>query len=117
VTVEIEPGTSCVEMRSETSNEVEISGPRQVGAGEQQKEWRRVDTAVVAAERHFAQRRHLSAWSLVQDLPGLGVGRCVLFRRLIDCKAVEHASCDGRIEPEHLPGRDKGVTAKNSAEP
>ena len=39
---------------------------------------RRIDAAVIEAERHLAQRRHLAAAHLVQDLAGLGVGRGIV---------------------------------------
>ena len=61
-------------MRPQAADEVEVAGALQVGAGQHQEERRRIDAAVVAAERHLAERRHLAAASLVQDLAGLGVG-------------------------------------------
>ena len=50
-----------------------VGGVLPVQAGEHDEQRRRVDGAVVATERHFAQRGELALARLVQDLAGLGV--------------------------------------------
>ena len=52
----------------------EIAGAFRVKSGKEQQQ-REIDAAVVQSERHFAQRRHLAAAHLVQDLSRLGIGK------------------------------------------
>ena len=53
----------------------------EIEAGEHDEERGRVDRAVIAAERHLAEPRHLAAARFVEDLAGLGVGGLVDSRR------------------------------------
>jgi hypothetical protein len=52
------------------SRNAEIPGAIGVRAGEHHEQRCRIDAAVIATERHLAQRRHLALARLVHDLAG-----------------------------------------------
>ena len=85
--------------------------------GEEEKERRRIDGAVVAAERHLAQVGHLAMASLVQDLAGLGIGLRIELGRLRGGERAKHAPRHRWIHPQHEHGRDDAVATKDGAEP
>src|SRR5438876_9757520 len=45
----------------------------EVSGGQQNKQWRGIDAAIIAPERHFAQRWHLAAAGFMQNLAWFGV--------------------------------------------
>jgi hypothetical protein len=51
-----------------------VAGALDVEAGEQDEKRGRIDAAVILRERHLAQRGHLAAAHLVQDLARLCIG-------------------------------------------
>ena len=61
----------------------QIVGALGIEAGKQDEERRRVDAAVVLAERHLMQGRHLAVAHFVQDLARLGVGSGIGLLRLV----------------------------------
>ena len=52
---------------------VEIAGALEIGARQHDEQRRRVDAAVVAAERHLAELGHLAVTGFMQDFAWLGV--------------------------------------------
>ena len=86
----------------------------EVRAGQHDEQRRRVDAAVVAAERHLAERGHLAVAHLVQDLAGLGVALGVDLGRLRRGQKREHAARElGSIHSISsavmMPSRPNGV--------
>ena len=79
-----------------------VAGALGVEAGEQHEQRRRIDAAVVEPERHLAQRRHLAAAHLVQDLARLGVG--APDRRVLAWNAASR-----RSTPRAMPGSHHSI--------
>src|SRR5581483_4856316 len=71
------------DMRPDLADERDIAGPFETSAGEHDEKRRRIDAAVIFAERHFAKRRHFAVPDLVKNLAGLGVRPGIDLRRLI----------------------------------
>ena len=88
-----------------------------VRAGKHDEQRRRIDAAVVAAERDLAQRRHLAAPRFVQDLAGLGIARRVGLLRLRRGEKSQHAARDVRRDPQAFERRDDAVAAEGGVEP
>ena len=109
--------SACSMLRPQRRRQRAIAGALQVRAGEHHEQRRRVDAAVVAPERHLAERRHLAAARLVQDLAGLRVLRRIAGRRLRRRQEAEHAARQLRLEPEQLERGDDAVAAERRAEP
>ena len=97
--------------------QVVVAGAVVVGGGEQEEQRRRVDAAVVARERHLAERGHLAAAHLVHDLAGLGVLGRIVAIRLSRGQEAQHAARERGVEPEHRVRRDQRVAAERRAEP
>ena len=96
---------------------LDVAGAFQVKAGEQHEQRRRIDAAVIEAERHLAQRRHFAAAHLVQDFSRLGVGERIGGFGLIVGEATQHAARDVRAPPQHLQSGDQAVAAEGGREP
>ena len=88
-----------------------------VEARERDEKRRRVDRAVVAAERHLAEPRELALAQLVQDLAGLHVGGRVLAPGLVRREKAQHAPRRVGVEPEHLHRGEEAVAAEHGREP
>ena len=72
----------------------EVAGALEIVAGQHDEERRRIDAAVIAAERHLAEPAISPRRSLVQDLPGLGIGRRIGLGRLVGGQIGQHAARD-----------------------
>ena len=81
---------------------------------EDEEERRRVDRAVVAGEPELGGA---AVAHLVDDLPGLGVDRRVLARRLQLGERVQRADRDLGAEQERLQRGDRRVAAEHGHEP
>ena len=117
VAVDLDPGQRRLDVGPELEHGGEIAGAVEVGAGQHDEERRRVDAAVVAAERHLPELGHLAEAHLVQDLAGLGVGGGVDLGRLGGGEVAQHAAGDLRVEPERLQRGDQRVAAEDGGEP
>ena len=73
VAVFVDPAQRGLDVRPDLGQGLAIAGALEIHAGEHEEERRRVDRAVVAAERHLAEVGHLAVTALVQDLARLGV--------------------------------------------
>ena len=104
-------------MRPEALDEGAVARPLVIGVSEHDEQRRGVDAAVIPSKRHFAQRRHLAAPHLVEDLAGLRVLRVRVARRLRRGKKRQHAAGDLGSGPQQLVGRDQAVAAEGRAEP
>ncbi len=89
-----------------------VAGPLGVEAGEHDEQRRRIDAAVIEAEGDFAQRRHLAAAHLVQDLARLRVRLRIVALGLQRRQSAQHAVRHAGIEPEHLQRGDQTVAAE-----
>ena len=112
----IQPSAASI-CRPERPQRLGLPGAVQPGAGQRHEQRRRIDAAVVAAERHLAQFRHLAVAHLVQDLAGLGIRRRIEAGGLHRRQVPQHAERDGRVEPERQPGGDQRIPAEDGAEP
>jgi hypothetical protein len=113
----VDPRERAFEMGPQLLEQHEIAGSLEVGGRHHRKQRRRVDAAVVALERHLAQRRHLSAAHLVDDLARLGIALGVVRVRLVRREEPQHAARDRRIDPERLERHDQRIAAERRAEP
>ena len=104
-------------MRPEPPEKCAIARSIEVRAGEDDEQRRRVDAAVIAAERHFAEAGHFTGARLVQDLArlrvllrahGIGLGRGEI---------GEHAAGDIGTDPKGLQSGNNSVAAEGRAEP
>ena len=98
-------------------DELHVAGAVRIGAGEIDVERRRVDAAIVAAERQLAQHRHLALARFVHDLARLRIAERRCLRRLVLGEERQHAARQARIEPQHLQGGDHAVAAERRREP
>ena len=99
------------------ADRLEVARAIEVAARQHHEERRGVHAAVVAAERDLAERGHLAAPGLVQDLARLGVAGRIGPRRLGRGQRHQHAARDGRIRPEQRERREDPVAAEDRAEP
>ena len=104
-------------MRPQPRDERPVARAREILACEHHEERRRIDAAVVASERHFAEARHFGAARLVQDLAGFGVLLRVDVVRLGGGQVAEDAARELRMDPEQLQGGNDAVAPKRRAEP
>src|SRR5215831_7972303 len=100
VTPAIDPLQCSLDMRPQRRRERAITGPIEIRPGEDDEKWCRVDAAVIAAEWHLAEPRHLAVPSLMQDFSGLGVLFAVDAVRLGCGKVRQDALREPRIHPE-----------------
>src|SRR6202012_3061758 len=56
----VDPAKSGLDIRPKLLDGVESAGALQIGAGQYDEEGRGIDTAVIAAKRHFTEFRHLA---------------------------------------------------------
>ena len=98
-------------------DEGEIARASRIGACEQHEQRRRVDAAVIATKRHFAQRRQLAFARFVQNLARRRVVEGGSFVRLIFGQELQHAARNGGIEPEQLQCGDDAVASERGGEP
>ena len=100
IAVSVDPMQRRLHMGPQRSYRREIPGALEIFAGQQDEQRCRIDAAVVSAERHFAEARHLAIAHLVQDLARLGVPLGIHLRRLGCRQEPEHSLGDRRIEPQ-----------------
>jgi hypothetical protein len=113
----VDPAQRRLDVRPQLRNRVTVAGALDIKSGQQHEQRRGIDAAVVHAERHFAQRRHLAAAHLVQNLPRLGVGQRIGGLGLKGCKPPQHAARDVGTPPQHLQRRDQAVAAERGRKP
>ena len=113
----VHPAQRRQDVRPQPAHGLDVVGAFEIGARQHDEQRRGIDAAVVVAERHLAQQRHLALAHLVQDLAGLGVGRLVGGLGLVARQVAQHAAGDGGIEPQRLHGGDQRVAAEHRAEP
>ena len=113
----VHPAQSRLDRRPQFLDRFIIAGALRIEPGEQDEERRGIDAAVIEAERHLAQRRHLAAAHLVQDFPRLRVGERIGGLGLIGGEPAQHAARDVRAPPQHLQRRDQAVAAERRREP
>ncbi len=117
VAVVVDPVERALDVRPDVSEELAVARAVPILAGEHHEERRRVDAAVVAAERHFAHARHLAVAHLVDDLARLRLLRLVHAVGLRRGEELEHAARDAGVDPQRLECGDDAVAAEWSAEP
>ena len=117
VTVSVDPIERCLRVRPERAHRLQIAGAGVVLAEQQHIQRRRVDAAVIAAERHFAQVGHLAVAHFMQNLPRLGVPLGLDRGGLGLCQEFQDALGDGGIGPQCHQRGDDAVAAERRAEP
>ena len=105
VAVAVDPAQGGLDVGPERLDERPVAGALVVGAGQQDEQRRGIDAAVVAAEGHLLQRRHLAVAGLVQDLARLGVLLGDHLRRLGGGQVRQHAPAQARAAATGTPGR------------
>ena len=113
----VDPGQRRFDVRPQRRDGLVVAGPLGIEAGEHDEQRRRIDAAVIEAERDFAERRHLAAAHLVQDLAGLRVRGGIVGGGLERGEPAQHAARDAGIEPEHLQRGDQSVAAERGRVP
>ena len=91
IAIAVHPVQSHLDVGPYGTQKIEVARALVVGGGEHDEQGRRVDAAVIAVERDFAQQRHLAFARFMQDLTGLGVLPGKYFRRLVGGKIIEHS--------------------------
>ena len=71
VAVNIGPLHRSFDIRPDFADEPQIPGLLAIGAGQHDEQQGRIDTAIVVAERDFAEKGHLAISGFVKDFPGL----------------------------------------------
>ena len=117
VAVPFDPGQRVIDVGRQRANEGGVTGPAEVGRGQHHEERCGIDAAVVAPERHLAERGHLAPPRLVQDLPRLRVALGRGLGRLRGGQEAEHAAGDLGRDPEDLHRGEDPVASKRRAEP
>jgi hypothetical protein len=117
VAIPINPFERRLDMRPESPNCLEIAGAFKIGACQHDKKWRRIDAAVVAAERHLAQAGHFAVTRFMKDFAWLGVGAGVDGGGLSGRKVRQHPARDCGIEPQRFQGRDDAVAPEDRTVP
>ena len=112
----IQPMAACSAGHSSV-DQGEVAGARGIGAGQHDEQRGRVDPAVVAAERHLAQPRHLALARLVHDLARRRVVEARGLGRLMGGQILQDAAGQRRVEPQHLQRGDDRVAAEGGREP
>ena len=74
----VDPLQRRLDRRPQLGQRFVVAGALDIEAGQQNEQRGRIDAAVILRERHLAQRRHLAAAHLVQDLAGLGIGERIV---------------------------------------
>ena len=111
------PGHGTVEGRPQAADEVPIVAAQQVVTRKHQKQGRGIDTAVIAAERHLSEGRHLPQPGLMEDLAAFGITDRILVAGLLIRQEPQNAPCQPGLHQEHLAGGDQPVAAEGTAEP
>ena len=96
--VSIQPSAASM-LGQIASDRLDVAGALEILAGEHQEERRRIDRAVVAAERHLAEIGHLAVTDLVQDFSGLRVRFRVVLGRLRRGEDAQHACARSTDRP------------------
>ena len=113
----VDPAQRRFDRRPQFGKRLVVAGALDIEPGQQHEQRRRIDAAVILRERHLAQRRHLAAAHLVQDLSGLGVGERIDGFGLIEGEPLQHAARNARIDPQHLQRCDEAVAAERGRIP
>ncbi len=79
----LHPGCRPAKRGPHLIDEGHVAGAVGIGGCEIDIERRRVDAAIIAAERQFAQHRHLALARFVHDLAGLGIAEWRRFAGLV----------------------------------
>ena len=74
----VDPLQRRLDRRPQLGQRFVVAGAFDIKAGQQNEQRGRIDAAVILRERHLAQRGHLAAAHLVQDLAGLGIGERIV---------------------------------------
>ena len=96
ITRAIDPGERGLDRGPKLGDGVVVAGPLGIEAGQHDEERRGIDAAVVEPERDLAQRRHLAAAHLVQDLSRLRVRGGIVGLGLVGGEPPQHALRDAR---------------------
>ena len=108
----VDPVERCADIRPQSTDGGRVCGALPVFARKQNEQRGRVDAAIVAAERHLAQTRHLAGARLMHDLAGLRVVHRIDLRGLQGSKPRKHATRQRRHAPQQVQRRDDAVPAK-----
>ncbi len=115
----VDPLQRRLDRRPQLGQRCLVAGAFDIKAGQQNEQRGGIDAAVILRERHLAQRGHLAAAHLVQDLAGLGVGERICGLGLEESEPPQHALRNARIDPQHLQRGDqirRGRTWSNTRE-
>src|SRR5579872_75063 len=112
-----DPGDRRDEVVPDLIDQRGVGGTLFVGAGEYHEQRRRVDPAVVLAERDFMQDRHLSPAHLVQDLAGLRIPESRFLVSLGQSQEAQYTGRQVRIDPQGLERSDDRIPAELRGKP
>ena len=117
IPISIDPLQRRFDIRPQQPHRIEVAGAVEIFAEQQHEKRRRIDAAVVAAERYLAQIRHFAVTHLVQDLSWLGVALGLDGARLRRREKPEDAFGDGGVEPQRHQSGNDAVSPERRAEP
>ena len=113
----VDPGEPGLDRRPQLDQRFLVAGALDIAPREQDEQGGRIHAAVILRERHLAQRRHLAAAHLVQDLSRRSVGERIDRLGLEMREPPQHALGDPRIDPQHLQRGDQPVAAERRRVP
>ena len=99
ITPVLDPLERALDVRPQTFDELAIRGVAVIGSGQHYEQRGRVHAAVITRERDLAERGHLTAACLVQDLSGLCVALSINFGRLRGRQEAQDARAKLRLDP------------------
>src|SRR5579871_872811 len=117
IALAVNPGECGEDLWPDAPDGFCIACPAVIEPGEQHEQRRRVNAAVILAERYFAGARHFSLAHFMEDLAGLRIARRIVRPGLGSGKKIENAASETRIDPEELERGDDPVAAEWSREP
>src|SRR5262249_14622252 len=97
VTIAVDPFQGAFDVRPDRRDERTVPGPFQIRTGQDDEKRRRIDAAVVTAERYFPEPGHFATASLMENLPRLGILLDVERIGLSRCQVPQYAACDSRV--------------------
>ena len=113
----INPLQRTLDIRPDLCDEGLIARPFVIGSGQHNEQRRRVDAAVVAAERNLIEGRHFSLACLMQNFANLGILLREHLPRLGRRQIGQHTPGDAWIDPQKFECGDEAVAAERGAEP
>src|SRR5882757_5646467 len=93
ISVNVDPRKRQFNVWPERVYEVKVTGAPIKRSRQHHKQWGRINTAVVASERDFSQRRHFAVAGFMHDFAGLCFGLGIHVLRQGGRKVLQDSAC------------------------